>query len=44
MIQQLSIIITDIEITNLNILKSLKKESQSLIKLYKLANSKHQIF
>ena len=43
MIQQLSIIIIDVEITDLNVSKSSKKKSQSLIKLYKLANLKHQI-
>ena len=43
MIQQLLIVITDVEITNLNVLKSFKKESQSLIEFYKLANLKHQI-
>ena len=42
-IQQLFTIITDVEITNLNVSKSSKKEFQSLIEFYKLANSKHQI-
>ena len=44
MIQQLLIIITDVEITNLVITaKSSKKKSQSLIEFYELANSKCQI-
>ena len=45
MIQQLLIIVTDVEITDLNTTtaKFSKKESQSLIEFYELANSKHQI-
>ena len=43
MIWQLSTVITDVEITNLNVSKSFKEEPQSLIELYELVNSKCQI-
>ncbi len=43
MIWQLPTITTSIKITDFNVSKLLKEESQSLIKFYKLANSKCQI-
>ena len=43
MIQQLLTVVTDVEITDFNVSKSSKEESQPLIEFYKLANSKCQI-